>query len=239
MVDHVLTTSQPGAMVLRLENGAVLPTEAVPVSAGPLGLGNWVQYMGLTGSGLTRQPVPGTQTAPSSTCIFAAVLETLNTGIYQLSVNVDFSDNTDADVVGLKVVGGSLLGPGVLTCLGPGGFVAAGESGSGVVYATSGLVGGDQAGGAGLLIDGTAINTLAVIPYPFTSTGVTIPTGAGGGGFATQHWSWTGLVSFGAKVKTPFPVGEKAFFGVLLDSSGGKVVTVGSAGLMLVEWPSG
>jgi hypothetical protein len=222
-----------GAFNLRLEGGSVLPVETVGQ-----GLGNWVQYMGITGSPLTRQPVPGVQTAPSSTCIFAAVLDVLSTGIFWLSVGAMFSDNTDADVVTLSLVGTETAGAGILSCVGTGGFVGAGQASNNTAF-QSGVVGGDQAGGNGILLDGVAINTLGASPYPRNGSGTTVPTGAGGGGTGTQDWSWSGLVSAGAITKTPFTVGQKVCFGVLLTSSGGKVVTVGSANLLLVEWPFG
>jgi hypothetical protein len=203
-------------------------------------LGNWVQYTGIFGSALTRQPTPVAQTAPSNTCVMAGVLQCQNSGIFYVSFGATWQDDTAADVVTVTLVGNQTGGPGVLTSSG-GGFVAHGQAGANVAFATIGPIPSDVAGGAGLLLDGTAINTFASgVRYPSNASGAVVPTGGAGTlNAGTQGFSWSGILTAGAINKARFSVGQKVCFGMLCTSLGSHVVNFGNANLTIWEIPFG
>lgn len=219
---------------LMLLSGGVVP------GGGQLqALGNWVQYSGVFGSPLTRQPVPGTQT-PDGThtpCVAAAVLQTTYTGIYLVNVSVSFTDSSNNPSDIFTLFGCETNGPGVLSSTGVGGFVPAGTAGANAVNASSGLVGSDQGNNAGLLLDGVAFPVIGGPKLPMNGNGVT--PASQGGGTGLFHWSFSGLVSNGSKVKTPFDKGKNVGFGLVMNAPNGNVVTIGHCAIGAIEWPFG
>jgi hypothetical protein len=177
-------------------------------------LSNWALLNGATGG--TSLP-PHSQTAPLGTCIAAIVLVPFFTGVFEVSYNISFSDNTTAGLLqtflSTKVGAGAgaLAGGNSQVRLGTGAASVAGVS-TPAATANGMVLNVDAAGGSGITFEGLAVgNGAAGVQNQMqdqSSSLTGLLTANSQGSNRSTGFTVVDSTGLSSNVKTPFLIGQ-------------------------------
>lgn len=211
------TQGKNSQWILRTSGPIIIDTTSVNIDM--IG-GNWVQGV---------STAIGTQAAPSSVFIAAALLTPRLSGIFEVELDVGWSSGTTADSVTWSLItdtsaSGALAGAN---------NVHHGVAGFGA-YASNDWESSDTNSGAAVTYNGAAFSTA-----PVTQASEVIPSITGLLSGSAQHFSFKGYVdnaSPSGTTKTPFTIGNTVAFGVSVSAS--HTITVPTLRMTVRELPA-